>query len=302
MILCGSGLRPPDLIGNTPLLRLASDAGCAGILLGEGCTLANASPLVEEAARASLSVGAILAPLPEVRPPAGRRLPRLGAPDRSEREAAVTLALQAFALAGSLGTPMVALGFGPLALAAKTAELGRFFRRRELAEGEAGEAPWLEVMEERREKIGAVLDACRRSMDLLVREGEQRGVRVALELAATPFGVPSPREGLELLAGYAGARMGVVLDAARLSVMRRLGLGISAERLAALRAAALLLADNQAVGVEAGYLPGLGEPDDDDLAATAAPQGLPAETPLVLIGGSDATDAEVIAAAAARKT
>ena len=122
-----------------------------------------------------------------------------------------------------------------------------------------------------------------------MREAERRQLRLALSLSATPWGIPSPREGLELAGEYDSARLGLVLDPARLSVMRRLGLAISGERLAALRAAAALVVENEAVGIDAGYLPGLGE-RDDDLAARA---GVGADTPSVLVGRPDSTDAEV---------
>ena len=279
-------------------MRLASEAACTGILVGEGCTLPSASRLVERALHAGLSIVALAAPLgdaPASPALARKRLPRLAATERDERAAATDLALRALALAGSVGTSVVTLRMGPLLLAARPAELAMFFRRRELDEGDDGEACLMAAIDERRASIGATLDACRWSLDRLVREGEQRNLRLALELSATPWSVPSPREGLELLAGYEGARLGCVLDPAKLSVMRRLGLTISAPRLAALRASALLVADNEAVGLDTGYLPGLGERDDD----VAVRDGVPAETPVVLVGHPGSTDAEVMAAARA---
>jgi hypothetical protein len=146
--------------------------------------------------------------------------------------------------------------------------------------------------------VGAALDACRWSLDALVREAEHRNLKLALDLAATPWGLPSPREGLDLVAGYDGGRLGVVLDPARLSVMRRLGLTLSRERHTTLRSAAALYADNEAVGLDAGYLPGLGERDDDLADRT----GVPAEAHVVVLGHADATDAEVIAAVAAARS
>ncbi len=151
---------------------------------------------------------------------------------------------------------------------------------------------------ERRATVGAALDACRWSLDALVREGERRQVRLAVELAATPWGIPSPREGLDLVGSYDSARLGVVLDPARLSVMRRLGLAISSQRLAALRSAARLVVENEAVGIDAGYLPGLGERDDDLAPRT----GVGAEVPSVLVGRPDSSDVEVAAAVAASQT
>ena len=276
-------------------MRLAARAGCDGVLIGEGCTLASAATLVTSVLHAGLRVAGVAGPLGEDggATRGRRRLPRLGAPDRDERSAAIELTAHALALAGSVGAPLAMVHMGPLPLAVRRAELQRFFRRRELDEGSDGEAALLAALGERRATVGAALDACRWSLDALVREGEQRNLRLALELSAGPWGVPSPREGLELAAGYDGARLGLVLDPARLSVMRRLGLAISTVRHASLRKAAALIAANEAVGLDPGYLPGLGE-RDDDLATRA---GVAAETPVLLVGHPDATDEEVIAAA-----
>jgi hypothetical protein len=294
MILCASALRPPSSVGDAPLLRLTGDVGCDGILVGDGCTLASATPLATAALRAGLAVGAVAAPLADAPTPSHKRLPRLAALERDEREAATELAARAFAFAGSLGTAVAVLDMGGLALAARPAEIARFFRRRELDDGEDGAPRLAAALAERRAKAPAILDACRWSLDAVVREAERRGVRLALELAATPWGVPSPREGLELLAGYDGASLGVVLDPGRLSVMRRLGLAISAARLASLRAAAALVAANEAVGIDAGFLVGLGEPDEELSSRAGVPDG----TPVALLGHPDCTTEEVTQAAA----
>jgi sugar phosphate isomerase/epimerase len=298
MILCDSAIRPPESVGNAPLLRLAGESGCDGIAVGGGCTLAGAALLAAEALRAGLAVGAVRAPLPEARLAAGKRLPRLGAIERDERAAAVELGRRAIALAAELGdTAVIGLDFGALALAASVAELLRLFRRREMddGDGESGADLLASARAERRAKIAARLDGCRFSLDALVRDAERVGIALAIELSGTPWGLPSPREGLELLADYAGARVGVVADPARLAVMRRLGLGLSAARLASLRGAARLWADNEAVGLEAGFLPGLGEREAD----LAGRDGVPARTPVVLVGQPDATTSEVAAAARA---
>jgi Xylose isomerase-like TIM barrel len=294
MLVCSSHLRPPSSVGEQPLLRLASDVGCTGIFVAEGCSLPAAARLVTEALRAGLTVAALAAPLADGSAATARkRLPRLASVERDERAAATDLALRAMALAGSVGAPVISLRVGTLPLAARPAELARLFRRREIDEGDPGEACLMAALGERRVSIAAALDACRWSLDVLAREAERRNSRLALELSATPWGLPSPREGLDLLDGYDGARLGVVLDPARLSVMRRLGLAISSQRLSALRAAAALVIENEAVGLDPGYLPGLGE-RQDDLAVRA---GVPAETPLVLVGPPDSTDEEIAAAA-----
>jgi sugar phosphate isomerase/epimerase len=292
MILCASALRPPDSVGDEPLVRLAAAAGCAGISIDRGCTLAGAAPLARRSLHAGLAVAAIAAPLPERALAAGRRLPSLSAAERDEREAATALATQALALAGSLGTPVVSLDMGPLALAVRAAEVARFFQRRELDEGEAGATQLAAALDERRARVGPRLDACRFALDALAREAERRGVALALQLASTPWGLPTPREGLTMLADYEGARIGVVFDPARLSVMRHLGLSIAPQRLSALRKHARLVAHNEAVGIEAGFLPGLGERQDD----LAARDDVPAASPILLVGRPDSTDAEVLAA------
>ena len=78
---------------------------------------------------------------------------------------------------------------------------------------------------ERRATVGLALDGCRWSLDALVREAERRHLRLAVSLSVTPWGVPSPREGLELAAEYDRARVGLVLDPARLSVCGAWGWG-----------------------------------------------------------------------------
>src|SRR5581483_7004368 len=103
MIACASALRPPDSVGDEPIVRLAAAAGCAGISIDRGCTLGGASRLARRVLHAGLGVTTVAAPLPERVLGAGRRLPRLGAPHRDERDAAVALAGQALALAGGLG-------------------------------------------------------------------------------------------------------------------------------------------------------------------------------------------------------
>jgi len=277
-------------------VRLASEAGCDGIAIGDGCTLPIAATLMMRAMHAGLRIGVIAAPLPE-RPPAPRkRLPRLSAGDRDERAAAIDLALRSCALAGGVGAPLVALDMGALPLAVRWTDLARHVRRRELADGDRGEAVLMAALGERRATVGLALDGCRWALDALVREAERRQLRLALSLSGTPWGIPSPREGLELIAEYDRAGVGLVLDPARLSVLRRLGLAISGDRLAALRGASALVVDNEAVGIDAGYLPGLGERDDD----LAARDGVAADTPTVLVGRPDSTDIEVIAAASQR--
>jgi len=292
MFLCATGLRPPPSVGQDAIVRLASETGCDGVAIGDGCTLPIAASLVPRVLHAGLRVDAVAAPLPERPPGPRKRLPRLCAADRDERAAAIELASRACALAGSVGASLVVLDMGALPLALRWPDLARHFRRRALLDGEPGEAALMAALGERRATVGMALDGCRWSLDALVREAERRQLRLALALAATPWGVPSPREGLELAADYDRARLGLVLDPARLSVLRHLGLAISSERLALLRVSTALVVENEAVGIETGYLPGLGERDDD----LASREGVPAQTAAVLTGRPDSTDAEVAAA------
>ncbi len=296
MLLCATSIRPPTSVGEEAVVRLASEVGCAGLAIGDGCTLAIAATLVPRAMHAGLRVDAIAAPLLERALAPRKRMPRLSAGDRDERAAAIELTSRVCALAGSVGASLVVLDMGLMPLAARWADLLRHFRRRALLDDEAGEATLMAALGERRATIGLALDGCRWSLDALVREAERRNLRLAVSLSGTPWGVPSPREGLELAAEFDRTRVGLVLDPARLSVLRRLGLAISSERLSALRTNAALVLENEAVGLDAGFLPGLGERDDD----LAVRDGVAAETRSVLTGRPDSTDAEVAAAAAGR--
>ena len=139
-----------------------------------------------------------------------------------------------------------------------------------------------------------MLDACGFALDRLVRIAERLSATLVLPVAATPWQAPSPREAGLLLDRFAGAPLGVVWDPGRLSVLAALGLAISDERLAALAAAAVLALENDAVGMQAGYLPGLGERD-----ARVAALRPPAGVARVIMGAPDATDAEVASAVAA---
>ena len=71
-------------------------------------------------------------------------------------------------------------------------------------------------------------------------------------------------------------------------MLAALGLAISDDRLRALAEAAVLALENDAVGIESGYLPGLGE-RDARVAALAAPVSVPH----IVTGRPDSTDGEV---------
>ena len=91
-----------------------------------------------------------------------------------------------------------------------------------------------------------------------------------------------------------GASLGVAWDPARLSVLAALELPVADNRLRALAQAAVVIVDNDAVGLACGYLPGLGE---RDVRLGASP--LPAGIGRIVLGGPDATDAEVAASLSA---
>ena len=178
-------------------------------------------------------------------------------------------------------------------------DFARAFARRETVdeEGETDYASlpiWAAAIGERRARAAQVLDACGFALDRLARIAERLSATLVLPVAATPWQAPSPREAGLLLDRFAGAPLGVVWDPGRLSALAALGLAISDERLAALAATAVLSLDNDAVGMQAGYLPGLGE-RDPRVAALRPPSGVAR----VIMGGPDATDAEVATAVAA---
>jgi sugar phosphate isomerase/epimerase len=295
VILCGSSLRPPSDRGVDPLVRLASESGFAGIGIGRGCFLPTASALLSSALRAGLGPGALAAPLGEQPLPLGKRHPRLGAEMPDERAAAIALTVRSLELAGGVGMAAVALDFGPVALHSPMAPVARRFATRELEEDDLEEGPLGAALRERRRLGNALLDACRWSLEALLPHAERRGVTLAMELGPTPWGVPSPREAMELIALFGGAAVGVAFDPAKLMVMRALGLPLSDERVAALRKVATVVVENDAVGVDVGYLPGLGE-RDDDLAGGG--DGFAKKIPVIVVGPADATDEEAAAAAA----
>ena len=296
VVLLATEVRPPRAVGPDPIVRLAADGGARGLHLGAGCTLGEVPLVLTGAARAGLEVISLSLPLPDRPLPAGRRLPRLAAPDAEERRAAIALAEQALApVAGR--ARHVLCDFGPVALGASSAELARAYSRRALDEDDPGAALLAAAVAERRARGAAVVDACRWAVEALLRHAEPLGVTLVLPVGATPWEAPSPREARELAALFAGAPLGLCWDPGRLSVVCALGLPISDESLHALAASAKLALDNDAVGLRAGYLPGLGE-RDPRVAALSPPDS----TPAVIVGAPDATDEEIRSALAAAVT
>ena len=247
--------------------------------------------LAGTALRLGVGVPSLALPLPERPLPAGRRLPRLSAHARDEREAAIALASRGLEAASTVAARFAVLDFGEVTLATRPGELDRAFARREMDEDEPGSRLLAAAVAERRARGEALSDACRWSLERLVRGAERAGLTLALPVAATPWQVPSPREARALAEAFTGAPVGLVWDPGRLSVLAALGLAISDERLRALAGAAVLALDNDAVGIRAGFLPGLGE--RDARIAALAPG---ASAPHIVTGGPVASDAEVAAA------
>lgn len=292
MILCASSLRPPGASGPAALIQLAADLGAAGIMLDGGCLLRQVPLLGIAALQSKLTMPALLAPVPEERLSLHRRLPSLaGEPD--ERAAAVDLVRRAMQASRDAGTRTLVLDFGRLPLAGDEAEaaIRRGFARRELDEGDPGAVALAAVLAERRRRAGEWLDSARLALEALFRLAVPMDVLLALRPGAAPWQFPSPRETVEVVADFAGAPLATVFSPARLAVLQALGLGVSAERRKALRERAALVEAADAVGLDQPLPLGMGELDAGALGEW------PPEIPVVLCGPSDASPAEVKAAA-----
>jgi hypothetical protein len=291
VVFLASDVRRPRGGGDDALARLAAETGAEGVHFGGGADLALVEAQAPTILRLGLSISSLALPLPERPLPAGRRLPRLAAHARDEREAAIELALRGLEAAITLGARFAVLDFGEVTLASRAADLGRAFARREMEEEEAGGRLLAAAVAERRARADEILDACRWALERLVRAAERRALTLALPVAATPWQLPSPREGRLLTDAFSGAPLGLCWDPGRLSVLATLGLAIPDERLKALADTAVLAIENDAVGIEAGYLPGLGE---RDARVAAIEPG--ASIPHIVTGGPGASDTEVTAA------
>ena len=291
VIFLASEVRPPRGGEDERLLRAALETEVAGVHLGAGCDLGLAAALAPLSLRLGAPVSSLTLPLPERPLGAGRRMPRLSAHAPDEPEAAIALALRGLEVVTPVGARFAVLDFGEVTLAARPGELARAFARREMDEDDPGERLLAAAVAERRTRGDQLSDACRWSLERLVRAAERAAVTLALPVAATPWQLPSPREGRLLVEAFAGAPVGLVWDPGRLSVLAALGLAISDERLRGLADGAVLAIENDAVGMEAGFLPGLGERDARVAALAAA-----ATVPHIVTGRRDATDAEIATA------
>ena len=281
--------------GIDPLVRAAGDAGATGIHLGGGIVLGDLEGVVPAIVRGGLSVPSMTLPLAPRALAPRKRLPALAASDPEERAAAIALAMEGLDAGVAAGVRWAVLDFGPVTLPVSRADLGASFARRELDRGEAGVADF-ELGRGVRKAIGERLaDACRWSLERLVRPAESRAVTLALPAAGSLWDVPSAREALTLLDAFRGAPLGLVWAPGRLAAARALGLRLTDDRVAAVAAAAVVAVETDAVGLDAGYLPGLGERDE----ALPARPNLPAGAPVIVTGFPDSTDAEIARAVAA---
>jgi hypothetical protein len=295
MAFLGTDIRPPRADGGEQITRLAAETGAQGIHLGGGCDLEilSGSPLVASALRLGLELPSVALPLAERVLPAGRRLPRLAAPARDEREAAISLAARGLAAAGSFGARIAVVDFGPVALTADAGAFSRAFARRAIGPDDPGGVLLANALGERRARAPEILDACQWALERLLRAADGAGLRLAVQVGVTPWQSVSPREA-DVLREIFGGAFGVAWDPGRLSLLATLELPVADERLKSLASSAVVVIENDAVGVEAGYLPGLGE-RTRGLAAL----GPPAAAPRVVTGHPGSTDAEVAAAIAA---
>lgn len=290
VIALDSDLRPGA--DPTPLVRVAGEAGFDGIAVGFRGSLRDLPLLGAAALGAGLGLPVVSVPIPPAPLMPHKRLPRLAAPERDEREAAVALCDQAFQVASPFGVVAAIVDLGPVTLSVSAAEVMRSFHRGELR-GEPdddGAERLAEAWAERRARAGALADACRFSFDRLVGLAERHQLSVAVDVAAHPWCVPGPRELLALLDEYEGAPLGAVLDEARLSVLEMLGAAVSEERRSKLATAATAIRANEPVGLATGYLPGLGDPP----AGRMKPLELERLPPIVVAGRPDSTDDEVV--------
>jgi hypothetical protein len=278
-----------DMERPSSAVRRASDAGAAGVHIGAGRLLGELPDLAAEALGAGLGAATVTLPLGERALAAGKRLPHLAAADPDERAAAVALAREGLAAASAMGITRVLLDLGEVALPVARNDVERLHRRRALGEGEPGAARLATALAARKARGQVLFDACRFALERLARDAEARGARLLLPVAGTPWEVPSPREAEALLAALAGAPLAPVWDPARLSVLRSLELPLAPERVAWLASSAGAALEGDAVGMQAGYLPGLGE-RDPELPARA---DLPRDAPVIVAGTGGATAAEL---------
>ncbi|MEO8214316.1 MAG: hypothetical protein ABI560_14040, partial [Myxococcales bacterium] len=304
VILCASGLRFVSAGGDPEqLVRLAADAACDGLAIGAECTRGYVMPLIAAALSTGLTAPVMAALLAESPLGIGRRLPHLASlDDDDERRAAVALLASTLDLAIPLGVRHFTVTLGAISLGTDPRQVAwRFARRELLDEDEPGARLWTAARAERRSRSGAIVDACRDALDRILPMAERRDAAIAIEVAGDPWSVPTPRESLNLLAEYSGAPLGLVWDDARMQVLSTVGMAPAPDRRAALAAAATVWRASDAVGVQTGYLPGLGDPPPDFAQEfSRAARTATATSALVVVSGPVHSPVEEVAAAVSR--
>ena len=294
-VLCATELRPVHSGGIDPLIRAAGDAGATGIHLGAGVVLADLEAVVPAVLRAGLLIPSMTLPCAPRVLAAHKRLPSLAAAEPDERGAALALASEGLEAGVGAAVRWAFLDFGSVALPVTRREIAASFARRALGPGEDG-APELAIaFGARRAQAGRLSDACHRSLERLGRLAEARSVTLILPVGGSPWEVPSAREALALVAAFHGAPLALLWPPGKLTAARALGLRLPEDRVAAVAKAAGAALETDAVGMDAGYLPGLGERD----AALPARADVPKDAPVVVSGSAGSTDAEIARAVAA---
>jgi hypothetical protein len=280
--------------GIDPLVRAAGDAGAAGIHLAGGVVLGDLEAVVPAIVRAGLEIPSVALPLAPRPLAPGKRLPTLAATAPDERAAAIALAVEGLDAGVGAGVRWAWLDFGAVTLPVSRAEVAALFARRELGPGESGAPDLAMAIGARRALAERLSDACHWSLERLARLAEVRAVTLIVPVGGSPWEVPSAREALALIDAFRGAPLGLLWAPGRLAAARALGLRVPDDRALALRAAARAALETDAVGLDAGYLPGLGErveelPDRPEL---------PQDAPVVVDGLAGSSDAEIARAVA----
>ncbi|HEX4404699.1 MAG TPA: hypothetical protein VH560_07715 [Polyangia bacterium] len=280
--------------GIDPLIRAAGDAGATGIHLGGGVVLSELEAIVPAVLRAGLLIPSMTLPCAPRVLAAHKRLPSLAAADGDERGAAIALASEGLEAGVAAAVRWAFLDFGAVALPVTRREIAASFARRALGPGEDGASDLAIAFGARRAQGERLSDACHWSLERLGRLAEARSVTLILSVGGSPWEVPSAREALALVAAFQGAPLALLWAPGKLTAARALGLRLPEDRVAAVAKAAGAALETDAVGMDARYLPGLGERDE----ALPAAVKLGADAPVVVSGSPGATDAEIARAVA----
>jgi hypothetical protein len=290
VILCGTSLRPPAIVGPGRIVHLANEASFSGLAIDCGCPLSQVPQLATESLRAGARVEVAQIPVPDEPLSKNKRPPHpMAVDDPEERQAARALARRGLEQAHALAIPVAMVELGPVPLHARYDQLVASFQRAEMDEDEPGYRLLRRALEERRTRSEAVLDACRAFLDPLLALADRQGSRLALTLAASPWEAPSPREVMTLLHEFAGSPLSVAAAPARRAALAGVGLAGPPERWPEIEKAASLVLLTDAVGLEHDFVAGVGELD-------FVLSGEIAQRPLVVTGRADSRFAEIVAA------